>query len=565
MDNRIENYCQETESINKVLDFYKKEFLDNYEFLEVEERKPVLKAMPYCYRIWYYSALISDTSLSPANFINMQIKEKFNEDLVVVPIARPVYTRKKLKDFQQDFVIFTVEDHPVLKDLEYFLDNCRPDIGVDASGLLLDDEREAIIYSLTFKEIFYVTFLTNTAYELGLLKKMPSIGVHRATAVTSNMEVFFNLTKREQLKRLVEAVISIASKQMCDLFPLDRSSFSVSSLRNMIKDAVDLNEYLNNIMEKYNIIVDMDELEKIDLENLDDIEIDNLPQESMMALAIRMELAFAMDAYIATPLGYYLQLLQPIYINTYDAATHFYELYQAEHSKVPLIKLFFMMPNGLDLTDLGENIILDGKKAKNKFQALKTKIDFKQTFEDIYEYQTSIVVDDWFDIVEEPEIDIATAYFNGKAARKVNSKDELNIPAADNEEVVTNRNRAYIFKIKNTAHKRKYITIEVKGSQTMSQICDIVKNSYKLEDGHLYSFFMNNKPFDREYEIPCLEEIDSDIRAVDVKLYDLRLIIGQKFLLIYNFDKKITFEIDFLGTEALEKGANYPRIVENRK
>ena len=76
---------------------------------------------------------------------------------------------------------------------------------------------------------------------------------------------------------------------------------------------------------------------------------------------------------------------------------------------------------------------------------------------------------------------------------------------------------------------------------------------------------MNNKPFDREYEIPCLEEIDSDIRAVDVKLYDLRLIIGQKFLLIYNFDKKITFEIDFLGTEALEKGANYPRIVENRK
>ena len=44
-------------------------------------------------------------------------------------------------------------------------------------------------------------------------------------------------------------------------------------------------------------------------------------------------------------------------------------------------------------------------KSKNKFQALKTKIDFKQTFEDIYEYQTSIVVDDWFDIVEEPEID----------------------------------------------------------------------------------------------------------------------------------------------------------------
>ena len=78
----------------------------------------------------------------------------------------------------------------------------------------------------------------------------------------------------------------------------------------MIRDAVDLNEYINNIMEKYNIVVDFNELEQIDIENLDDIDIDNLPKESMMALAIRMELAFAMDAYITTPLGYYLQLLQ---------------------------------------------------------------------------------------------------------------------------------------------------------------------------------------------------------------------------------------------------------------
>lgn len=565
MDNYIEQYCQQTETINKVFEFYKREFFNNYEFLNSEERKSVLKAMPYCYRIWYYSALISHTSLSPANLINMQIKEKYDEELVVLPIARPIYTRKKLTDFHQEFVIFSVEDHPVLKDLENFMNNCRPDIGVDEKGLLLDEEREKIIDSLTFKEIFYVTFLTNTSYELGLLKKMPSIGVHRAMAVTRNMEVFFNLSKREQLKRIIEAVVSIASKQMCELFPLDRSSFSISSLRKMIRDGIDLNEYLSNIMEKYNIVVDFQELEKFDFESIGDIDIEALPKESIMALAIRMELAFAFDAYITTPLGYYLQVLQPIYIHNYSAATHFYELYQAEHSNVPLIKLYFIMPNGFDLTVLGENIILDGNKAKHQFQDLDTKIDYMQTLEDIYQYQVINPLHEWLDIAEEPPIDIAATYFNGKPVRKVKSKAELNIPASEGDEVITNRNRAYVFKIKNTAHKRKYITVQLKGSQTISQIRDIVEEGYNLDFEYLYSFFMNNKPFDRDYEIPSPAEIDSEMTAANIKLYELRLIVGQKFLLIYDFDKKISFEIEFLGVEPLEKGAEYPRIIANRK
>lgn len=563
MDQKIIDYCRETDSINGLFGLYKEEFIENYKLLSAKEKKPVQKALPYIYRMWYYSALMDDTPLSPANFINMQIKEKFGEQVVAAPIARPVYKRKALADFEQEFIVFDIESHPVLRDLEMFLNNCMPDIGVDEDGLILEAEREKFMDSLTFKEIFYITFLTNTSYELGLLKKMPSIGVYRATAITGSMKAFFNLPKETQLEKIVEITINIASKQMAEVFPLDRSAFSVTNLRKLIKDAVDLNEYINNIMNKYNVSIDFEELSHIDMEKLDEMDETDLPQESMMALAIRMELAFAMDAYITTPLGYYLQMLQPIYIYVYDASTYFYELYSAEVNNVPLIKLFFLMPNGFDLTVLGNRILLNGEKPKNEFQALEEKIDFDEAYRDICSYSNGEAAFDE-DISEE---EIMNAFFESFAPKGRTSKSikDLILAPEDEVEVVKEKKAAYIFKVKKTTNKQRFITVAVKGTQSFEDLVEVIKDKYNLEWGHLYSFFMNNKPYDSEYEIPSPYNQDSNINTKKLKLHQLNLYKSQRFLFIYDFGEDIAFEIEFIGTEPLEEGVEYPKIKPNKK
>ncbi|WP_163216103.1 plasmid pRiA4b ORF-3 family protein [Clostridium thermarum] len=566
MEHKIIEYCNETESIKRIFDLYKKEFLENYNLLSAKEKKPVKKALPYIYRMWYYSALMDDTPLSPANFINMQIKEKYGQDTVIVPIARPVYKRKALVDFEQEFVVFSVENHPVLKDLKMFLNTCLPDIGVDENGFILEDERDEFIDLLTFREIFYVTFLTNISYELGLLRKLPSIGVHRAAAVAENVRKFFQMSSEDQLKKIVEAVLVIASKHMCEAFPINRSTFSVSALRKLIRDAVDLNEYLNGIMDKYNLNIDMGELENIDMDKLDEMDEEDLPQGSVISLAIRMELSFALDAYIATPLGYYLQVLQPIYIYVYDASYYFYELYSAEVNQVPLIKLFFLMPNGFDLTVLGHKVLLDGIKPKNEFQTLEEKIDFQQAYKDICDYQNEeTALDEERDNFSEEEI--LNAFFEQFAPKRrgKNNKDALNVEPEKNEEVITEKNTAYIFKVKKVNNKRKFITVAVKGTQSFEDLVDAIRNKYDLEWGHLYSFFMNNKPYDRDYEIPCPYDREASTNTEKVKLHQVKLYKSQRFLFIYDFGEDITFEIEFVGTEPLQKDMSYPAVIPNKK
>jgi hypothetical protein len=567
LDNKFVNYCNETESIHGIFNLYKEEVIESYKLLSAKEKKPVQKALPYVYRMWYYSSLMDDTPLSPANFINMQIKEKYGEDTMVVPVARPIYKRKALTDFEQEFVVFDLENHPVLKDLETFLDYCIPDIGVDENGLILEEEREQFINILTFREIFYVTFLANISYELGLLKKLPSIGVHRAAAVSANMKTFFKLSKEAQLKKIVEAVLSIASKHMCELFPMNRSTFSSTALRKLIKDAVDLNEFLNDIMDKYNINVDLSALEDIDMDKLDEMDIEDLPQESMMALAIRMELAFAMDAYLTTPLGYYLQLLQPIYIYVYDASSYFYELYSAETNNVPIIKMFFLMPNGFDLTVLGNKILLEGKTPKNEFQRLEGKIDFNEAYRDICDYSSGEAAfdEDLSEGLSEDEIMSAFLENFAPKGRTKRNKENLNVKPESDEEIITEKNVAYIFKVKKTSNKRKFITVAMKGTQSFEELVDAIRNNYNLEWGHMYSFFMNNAPYDSEYEIPCPYDREASTNTKKVKFHQLKLYRAQRFLFIYDFGDDITFEIEFVGTEPLEKDRYYPFIKPNSK
>jgi hypothetical protein len=557
---KITNYCNETESINGVLQLFKKGFFQDYNELTAKEKKLALKAFPYIYRIWYHSSLITDTTLSPANFINIQVEDKFSEDCapIVVPTLTPVYSGKALKDFKFEFKTYSIENHPVLGDIKLLLDTSLPDIGIDENGIILDEERKKFIDNLTFKEIYYVTYLTNIAYELKLFKKQPSIGVYRAAAHLPNVEAFFKLDTEAQFEKIVEATIKIASKQLCQIFIPDNKAFTISIIKDLLKNGLDLTDWIEKIMTKYDLFFNTSHLDGLDLDDLQSLPDDELTQKSLMALGINMELAFHMDICFTTPLGYYLQLIRPIYSYEFDFQSYFCDLYEAEQNNLPQIRLYFSMPQGFDLTPLGKKLFLNNNEPKNSYQKLVGELDFTKTYEDIVEYINSeIAIDE--DFYENDVNDYMDNIFSAPPVPSSENRSKALFTAiTPGQEIVTEKSSAYLFKIKKATNKRGSKTFALRGSQTLEKLAQAIILNFNMDYGHMYSFFMSNKPYDRSSEITCPYNAYSNINTESIKFHQLNLYKEQKFLFLYDFGDDIMFEVEFLGTEPAEKGVKYP-------
>ena len=394
MDTNIINYCNSTETIYGILNIFKESFLRALKPLKSKDRKLVIKALPYLYRIWYYSALVPSTPLTPANFINTQIRRNFNDDSIVVPTVIPIYDKKALKDFKFEYTIFNLDNHPVLKDMKIFLEHCMPDIGIDKDGLILEDESDSFINLLSFKEIYYVIFLTNTAYELKLLKKMPSINTYRAMVIYENTDAFLKLSSIEQLQKIYDATLTIASRALCSTFTYDENTFSKESLQNLFKNAVFLDDFLDDIFKKFNMKSNTS-FEELDFEFINSINDSNINNDELeIALALKLELNVIIDACLLTPIGYYLQLIQPIYVEEVDFEILFAELIVANNFNIPLLEVSFIMSEEYDLTPLGEKLLLEGKSPKDEYQKFKATTSFKKLYKDIATYNCLDNLDD---------------------------------------------------------------------------------------------------------------------------------------------------------------------------
>lgn len=367
------------------MDIFKLYFFKEFKKLKVTEREPIIKALPYIFRMWYYSALIDESPFSPVNLINSQISEEFGEGCTVVPKPIPVYKNRVLKDFQFEYRLFPLKEYPVLEDLRLLLEHSTPDVGIDEGGLLLEEERASLINSLSFNEIYYITYLTNLAYELKLLKKMPSIGVHRAMSVRENIKEFFKLSKDTQMKKLIDATIAWGSLPLLQMLPSDRKLISKEALIELFTSGHSLDEYLAPIFKRHQIDIDF---EGLDIENLEDLQALELSEEDLFAAAINLDLSFIIDAYLTTPLGYYLQCLQPLYLNCFDFTIFFEQLLQAEEMNIPIIKLYFAMGNLFDLTYNGKRLMKRTGKTSENIQELKNYPDYEEIYTAILQYHS---------------------------------------------------------------------------------------------------------------------------------------------------------------------------------
>lgn len=111
--------------------------------------------------------------------------------------------------------------------------------------------------------------------------------------------------------------------------------------------------------------------------------------------------------------------------------------------------------------------------------------------------------------------------------------------------------------------------IELKEIQTLDNLAEsIIYHSFKWLDPHLYSFFLDNKPFskNRKMEYSCNTEPDmfswDKPKSSNISIKNLKLKEKQKLLFIFDFGDDHFFEIKVENFGAAMKSKKYPFILE---
>ena len=108
----------------------------------------------------------------------------------------------------------------------------------------------------------------------------------------------------------------------------------------------------------------------------------------------------------------------------------------------------------------------------------------------------------------------------------------------------------------------------MKETQSLDDLHEaIIYQSFKWDDPHLYSFFMDNEPYSRNkaMEYTCEEHINVDFNSPNssnAKLKELNLSKNQKFLFMFDFGDGHNFEIQVEGFGESKKETKYPVILE---
>ncbi len=246
------------------------------------------------YRVWYYSALFYDGYATPAAFAGLW----YGESDFCIPCA----DEKGIKFVWKQC---SINEHYFIKDLS-LLARIADEGAVfdDITREMLPDDFALYAKEFTFADNIYIAYLTETALELGLIKRLPAIRVARYASTAKGRSM-------EQLPTdiALEKVTESAAKIFCRKF-----SAVLGNCPGLNKALV--YEWLNKSVKTDDIYADIYGLagyDIIDLWQKDRSEDDTLDENEKAALSSVYPIGRLIDRYFLTPFGRYLQFIQPLY------------------------------------------------------------------------------------------------------------------------------------------------------------------------------------------------------------------------------------------------------------
>lgn len=344
------------------------QFLEIYESLSSKKQPLFLDSFHQMFRKYYYTALVPDTFLTPANIINTLVEREFGSNTMVLPLFKMDYQKDKLSDILLGVKAFEKDNHFFAKDMMMLIRLAEKGDGIEITepSIISPEKYSSFWEDLTIPDLHYLSILYQATVEEGFIEEYSLEGVTMAKSTMSAQGYIFS-SREDKLDWAISAVISLCSLRITEALPQFKNEFSEEKIRNLLTNPRDCIDILKPLLKGMNL-----NKTKLSAAVKNNIAPENfLPAYQNDKMGDIVLLNFLLDMYFYTPFGYYLQLIQPIYVSeqgdTFDIKAETKMLLDPPYN-MPFDRTnLFSAAFSYDLTPLGEELLAGTKKPKRRY------------------------------------------------------------------------------------------------------------------------------------------------------------------------------------------------------
>lgn len=355
MNNIIERLSL-NESINQLLDIFKKDFIRNYNKANEFEKIAMDNFRDSIYRKWLFSPFNDGSFVTPSCIINnfAQIYEKGN--YTICPHMNISIENNKVS-FQVKWLIYNEVESPVLDDLYILINQCNGNIIVREDEKYLIENGEEILDKLNFRSAYYLMFLIDLGERLGIFKEVKAIRCKNYKIIPKE---FDKLEDNDKIKKIISESIELSNYEIKNELQIKNSKVAIEMLDNSVDGEI-YNKYIGEKANQYNSVFNNLSIASIDKNFLDVLK--NLEGElgaSAQETMAYNDVGIAIDKNFTSVFGYYLGIVNPVY-NEMFFIDIFLKLICSVPEQEQILGLLFTLELGHDLSEFGKYMIKDIK------------------------------------------------------------------------------------------------------------------------------------------------------------------------------------------------------------
>ena len=568
----IEDYCSNNKDFKQMLNKFSDGYIPVYNKRKVALREEIKIYMRRNFNTWYCSGSNPVFQISPARFINSDIYCKFGAGAVVFPVCKPVFNKSRIAEITYAFHVFTLDDHPFIRDMRLFLESTKG-IGIESwHGEAYDSVFDYAVSvfagvtknaEFTFNERPYIIALGDVCERLALI----SISSARDGIIydEDRISAFFSAPGKEKLGQVIDVLIERFVEGI-DSLEISGKKPDAEEALNALQEEHSIESFFESLFgDIYNNLVI--EIESFLDEGADPIDmLEALDEEKAQSIFEVHSVISMCCSHFFTVFGQYLQMILPenndpftfsVSDDDYLDALEFEE----ENSNDLYYKLrvgatvYYKPPGGYGLTPLGAGWFgIDLPEQDNVLYPLVSPGYYQETLDGMLEDDMDKTIDGYmrkmlgdsgqqenlkamFESIFGPDIMSAETYQTPDPLEGLNP---TGLP------VYNDKNAVYKFRVGRC-------TIRLDGTDTLSDLSRAIQFEYDLNEERMSSFYMGKKFFEQAREIRCPRmdffSDDGPVESDNYMIWQLNLYMKQKFLYLNDFRSENRFTVTFVGVE----------------